>query len=222
MIRAFSFGDHKEKSKLIGQLLAYSVVPALPKSALVKKRFDALQAFMEDNKSYLAMSGMIPFAKKTQAMADKVQRFMRLQLHKTDGNAVSLTADAIKFWMQEAPQSAEAERLVQLMIDMVVAGRKEGLAGMLCAIKGLIEVGKINAKEEAELAESLPIIYANADYAKLDHQTLEAVNAPLVRAECVRLARVLLGRLEQGKETKLLKAMLEQAKSDSLPEVRMV
>lgn len=225
-VRAFSFGAHEQKSKLIGQLLAYSIVPALPQSALTEKHFQQLQAFMEENNSYWAISGMIPFAQKAPAMADKVQRFMRLQLHTTDGQAVSLAADAIRLWSQKAPQSGEIKELVQLVVNAIVAGKKEGLTGMLHAIKGLIEEGSINMKEDAAtfapLVDSLPLIYASGDYTKLNHHSLEAVNAPLVRAGCVELARALLAHHRQDVDAEPLEALLKQAKEDPLPEVRLV
>lgn len=75
------------------------------------------------------------------------------------------------------------------------------------------------SREDVEtLGESIPIIYANTDYARIDGAGADAVSVSLVRAACVRLAAQLVA-LPTAASVELLD-LLRAARTDPLPEVR--
>lgn len=63
------------------------------------------------------------------------------------------------------------------------------------------------------------MIFDNADYKSISHVSQEAVSISLVRVACVRLARDILVN-HQGEGSDELLRVLEEAKRDTLPEVR--
>ena len=91
-----------------------------------------------------------------------------------------------------------------------------GLASMLAAAVKLLPLDFFGAEDFKRLAVMVSEI-RGVSYQDIKPNTMEAVSASLVRAECVKLAVALKERMADDGS---LQAWIDEAKSDPLPEVR--
>ena len=92
-----------------------------------------------------------------------------------------------------------------------------GLAAMLGAALTLIRHNVLLAEDVQRLMQTMAWIRRELRYEDVDFDTMEAVSVSLVRAECVKLAVALKGRVA---DEEILRAWIDEAKGDPLPEVR--
>lgn len=78
--------------------------------------------------------------------------------------------------------------------------------------------GYLSDDDVESLIDSLPVIFDNTDYKSISPFSLDSVSVSLARAECARLARIILNN-SPIPCSELLR-VLEEAKQDALPEVR--
>ena len=129
-------------------------------------------------------------------------------------------AQAIVAWAKLVRKGALPElprSLVERLIATIEARRAIGLSAMLAAARSLLELGFLEGEDLKRLTETISEIRREVRYEDVALDTMEAVSASLVRAECVRLAVALKDRVVDDGS---LQAWIDEARTDPLPEVR--
>jgi hypothetical protein len=106
--------------------------------------------------------------------------------------------------------------LVERLMATIEVRRVFGLTAMLAAALKLLNLDFLGVEDINRLTETISEI-RGVRYEDVALNTMEAVSASLVRAECVKLAVALKDR---GADDEALLAWIDEAKSDPLPEVR--
>ena len=114
--------------------------------------------------------------------------------------------------LQELPRS-----LVDQLIATIETRQEAGLQAMLAAALSLLKENFLGAEDFDRLMYALSKICLEFRYEDIDLDSVRAVSISLVRAECVKLAVALK---EHITDDGTLRAWIDEAKSDSLPEVR--
>jgi hypothetical protein len=100
-------------------------------------------------------------------------------------------------------------------------GRTGGLVHLIYLARRLIDADRCGIPELDRIAEVLEELREATDYGPpdgdADIESDRAVSLPLVRAECIRLARALDGK---GVTTESIRMWYDLAAHDPLPEVR--
>jgi hypothetical protein len=215
----FGFANREEKrvGELIGRVLAYSIVPALPVESLTQANFDKLRSFYVQVDAPATIIALSYFAATDDRFVGDTERCIRLGLQSTNAKMVAFSAHALLRWGELATSSV-IDRLTSRLIYLLGSNQRSGLPAVLWTARQMYSKGYFSEDEVESLADSLPVIFDNADYARTSPFSEESVSVSLVREECVRLARDILncGSTQQGE----LVRVLDEAKQDALPEVR--
>lgn len=215
----FGFAEREERQKhnLVGRVLAYSIVPALPTESLNRENFDKLLSFHAQVEASATLIALSRFAATNDGFVDDVERGIRLGLQSEDTNKVACSAHALLTW-RELKTSPVVERLISRLVYLLSSNQRGGLSALLWTAGQMYGKGYLSEDGIESLVDSLPVIFDNADYKRISPYSRESVSASLVRAECVRLARNILkeSRIQYGE----LLRVSEEAKQDALPEVR--
>lgn len=216
----FELAEQRERrtGELIGNALAYAVVPAMNTAALNHQNFDKLLAFHEWNDSPGSIIALAHFAACDEIFGEKVERLVRLGMQGKNANKVASSAHALLKW-REAKIVPATDRLTSRLVYLLGASLSSGLHALLWTARQMYDKGYLSEIDAEALADSLPAVFDNANYLNVDPSSREAVSISLVRVECVKLAKsILRGRQEAKGE---LLRILEEARLDSLPEVRL-
>lgn len=213
----FTEREERQKCNLIGRVLAYSVVPALPTEALNQENFDKLLSFHAQVEAPATLIALSRFAAANDHFIEDVERGIRLGLQSEDTNKVACSAHALLKW-RELKTSPVVERLISRLVYLLSSNQRGGLSALLWSAGQMYGKGYLSEDGIESLVDSLPVIFDNADYKRISPSSWESVSASLVRAECVRLARNILkeSQIQYGE----LLRVSEEAKQDALPEVR--
>lgn len=209
--------QEEQISNLIGQALAYSIVPALPAEALSHGNFSLLLSFYAEVDAPAIIIAFSRFAAASDLFVEQVERSIRQGLHGQDSNKVSSSAFALLKW-REARASPATGRLISRMVYLLGSKLEGGLPALLWTAGQMYVKGYLSERDAESLVESVPVVFDGANYKNIAPSSRESVSISLVRAECVRLARNILSR-SQDKNNELLR-ILEEAEQDGLPEVR--
>lgn len=213
----FSGGEEKTKSIRIGQALAYSIVPALSPEALNQENFDKLLAFYDDTGSPATVIAISCFAATNDIFSEQVGAVVRNGLRGLDAEKVALSAHALLKW-REKKSSHSTDRLISGLIYLLTPNQERGLPAMLWTARKMYGKDYLSNTDVDELIKVVPEIFDGTVYLKISPDSRQAVSVSWSRAECVRLARDVLKKSKI--ENKELRRVLEEAKQDSLPEVR--
>ena len=102
------------------------------------------------------------------------------------------------------------------MIYLIESGRTVGLHSLLWYSGEMLKKNWLSPADVDALADCVPDLFDIADYSGIRPSSREAVTASLIRESCVKLAEDLMNVAPREK----LKAIIEAAKDDALPEVR--
>jgi hypothetical protein len=134
-----------------------------------------------------------------------------------DAHTTAFSAFALLKW-QEMKASPVTERLTSRLISLLGENLVRGLSMMLWAAGQMYAKGYLSDDDVELLVESVHVIFDSTNYKNIDPSSLEAVTISLVRAECVKLAKLILER--DHHDNSELERILKEAKEDALPEVR--
>jgi hypothetical protein len=202
-----------------GYLLTVAVVPAMRAEQRTVDRARALIAFTRRAQSWTSMQALPHFlASAAEVIADVIS-IVRAGLLGSDSQQVGSAAQTIVGWAElvrngTLPQLPRA--LVERLMATIEVRRVFGLTAMLAAALKLLNLDFLGVEDINRLTETISEI-RGVRYEDVALNTMEAVSASLVRAECVKLAVALKDR---GADDEALLAWIDEAKSDPLPEVR--
>lgn len=208
--------DHDYFGELIGSVLASSILPALPDSELNLENFNKLKSFFEEVRSPKAIVALSYFAAKNEAFSCEVDCYIRRGLRSTNPTQVGYSAQAVLKW-RDLAYCNKIDGLIRIAVSLVGANRTTGLTGILWVVNEMYLKEYLSVSDVEILIEMVPVIFDNANYHLIEQVSQEAVTVSLLRAACVRLANDILTKNHNSSE---LIRILEESKSDPLPEVR--
>lgn len=215
---AFSPFDQENKiGNLIGEALAYAIVPALPDEALNPENFSKLRAFHADVGAPEMIITFSRFAACSKAFAGQVEKDIQKGFQSNDPQKVAASAFALLKW-REIEASPSTDKLVSRLVYLIGANLGGGLQPLLWIARQMYAKDYLSEDDAGLLVDSLPMVFASAEYKNISPFSRESASISLVRAECVKLARDILDK-SQEKHSELLR-VLEEAARDPLPEVR--
>jgi hypothetical protein len=138
----------------------------------------------------------------------------------SESQHVGSAALAISGWAKLVRNGTVPElprSLVEQLMATVETCREIGLSAMLDAARALLRDNFLLDEDLKRLMETISMIRSEYRYENVDFDTMRAVSVSLVRAECVKLADALKGRVA---DDGTLQGWNDDAKSDPLPEVR--
>jgi hypothetical protein len=207
----------KETGELIGAALANSIVPSLPDEELNEVAFNKLNTFYNKAESPQATVAFTYFAIANERFVERVESLIRFGLRSTDSRKVAYSSHALLKW-REKKSSLSLNGLILMLIYQIGSGRAMGLAAILRTANEMYNKSFLSETEVERLVEILPVIFETSDYNNALRSNREAVSVSLIRAACVKFSRDILTMSKN--ENKDLRRILEDAKSDALPEVR--
>lgn len=204
--------------KLVAQALSYSIVPALSKTELDQANFKKLEDFF---KSTEACEILISFPYFANALSEKnviVERLIRNSLLNSDRLMVTQAAIAILKW-RELSECDAVKRLISLLISIINYNQAPSMFKLLWTAKKMLSENYLSDNDCLVLREGIPRIFDSMNYDKTIDKNKE-IDISFIRAECVKLAIYLLKMDDSNEGNTHLKRVIEEAKSDPLPEVR--
>jgi hypothetical protein len=210
--------EDKRKGELIAAVLARSIVPSLPTKLLNDENYMRLHTFYSEVGSPEAVMAFAYFSANNFSFSDRVEKTIRQGLQERSANKVAFSSYALLKW-RELDESPATRRLTSRLIYLIGSKRMIGLPALLWTANQMYMKNYLSEEDIDSLVELLPIIYDEADYKSISHISQEAVSISLVRAACVSIAKDILINY-QGDGSEELLRMMEEARQDTLPEVR--
>ncbi|WP_050627299.1 SIR2 family NAD-dependent protein deacylase [Bradyrhizobium viridifuturi] len=202
-----------------GYALTVAIVPAMRTDQRTIERAHALIVFIGRTQSWTSMQALLYFIASATDVTDEAISVIRARLLGSDPEQVGSAAQAIVVWarlvlsgtLPELPQT-----LIERLITTIEVRRPIGLLALLDAALKLLKLDFLGPEDLKRLTETIAEI-RGVRYEDIALNSMEAVSASLVRAECVKLAVALKART---KDDGSLQAWIDEARIDSLPEVR--
>ncbi|MCP3415681.1 SIR2 family protein [Bradyrhizobium brasilense] len=202
-----------------GNLLTVAVVPAMRADQRTVARAEALIAFIRRVQSWSSVQALPRFLPSAADLTTDVISIVRAGLLAPDPQQVGNAAEAIVGWAELVRSSALAQlpqALIERLMATIEVRRSIGLPAMLAAALKLLHLEFLGKEDIKRLTDTISEI-RGVRYEDIALNTMEAVTASLVRAECVKLAAALKEHIADDVS---LQAWLDEAKDDPLPEVR--
>jgi len=203
----------------IGQALSFSITPSLGANDLTAERFEQLLAFYKDANAVPAIIAFPYFAGLRGDILAIVETAIRKGIQGRSAHEVGWSVHALHKWKElsvagRAPSPPSS--LLSKLIYLIESGRTVGLPSLLWYAREMLRQQWLSSADVNALADCLPDLFGAADYSRIRPSSREAVTASSIRQNCVKLAVELLNvAASEG-----LKAMIEAARDDALPEVR--
>lgn len=214
----FTQNKERQLAKQVGEVLARSVVPALPSEELTEENFQRLFAFYSEAGVPETLIAFPYFAIANDAFIEPVERLIRQGLQSDDANKLAHASYALIFWRNQK-ESPAIDRLIVRLVYLIGASRILGLPALLWTVNQMYRKKYLSDESIESLIEILPVIFDNTNYRNISPTGRESVNVSFVRAGCVRLARDIINNGEPQDEEPL--RILEEAKQGALPEVKL-
>jgi len=187
----FTKQEDQRIAELIGEVLAQSIVPALPHAALTEENFQKIYSYYTEVNATEAIIALPYFAATHDSFDERVERIIKKGLQEQNANNVAHAAYALLKW-RDLKESTAANKLISRLVNLIGTNRMIGLSALLWTANQMLKKGYLSNGDVDSLEEILPIIFDNADYRNISPSSLESVSVSLVRAACVRLARDVL------------------------------
>ncbi|WP_166207392.1 SIR2 family NAD-dependent protein deacylase [Cognatiluteimonas telluris] len=214
--------EQRERSQLIEQVLAWSVVPALPISCFTEENFQKLQSFCNHANSGECVEAFVYFAVAHEHFSKRVEAIVRRGLLRHNANQVASSSHALLKWSELAASPTTA-RLISRMIYLLGSATAAGLPALLWTANEMLKKGFLSSDDVSSLIETVPIIFDSSDYGNVAPGSKKAISVSLLRSACAKLAGGLLRASSDSNDSRdrdALTRILEEARKDPLPEVR--
>ena len=204
-----------------GELLALVVVPSMRAEDRTERRAEVLVAFLGRTRSWRGLGALPYFVASALVDTNDILSVIRMGLAGSETQHVGSAALAIARWaelvhdevLQELPRP-----LVEQLIAMIETRQETGLQVLLSTALSLLKENMLITEDLKRLTKTLEKIRVEFSYEAVDFVGVRAASLSLIRAECVKLAAALKGRIA---DNGTLETWIEEAKSDPLPEVRL-
>lgn len=134
-----------------------------------------------------------------------------------NSSKVAYSAHALLKW-RELTNSSLISKLISKLIYLIESGRTVGLAELLWVANRMYNKNWLSEEQLIVLVDSIPTIFDGTDYNFIHHSSRDAVSVSFIRVACVKLAKKILSKTNNQYDE--LAMVLEEARRDSLPEVR--
>lgn len=216
-------GMKKQKNQAliqdIGVVLAYSIVPALNSGDITEQRYEQLHTLFSELDAFPVVIALSYFTGLNEDTAATVSKIIGKGIQARTPNEVRCSVHALYQWKELAMAgkvSPPPDHLISKMIYQIESGRIVGLHTLLWCAGEMVKKNWLLPADVDALADCLPDVFDSADYSVIRPNSREAVTASLIRETSVELAWDAMKVVPSEK----LRAMLEAAKNDALPEVR--
>ncbi|MHB8391490.1 MAG: hypothetical protein ACYDBH_18240 [Acidobacteriaceae bacterium] len=203
----------------IGKALSYSITPCLGPDSVTMQRFEEVLAFYMDVEALPVIIALPYFAALHGDVAAIVEKAIRKGVQGRTAHEVEWSANALYTWKElAAAQKAPPppDNLISKVIYLIESGRTVGLHSLLWYAGEMLKNNWLSPADVGVLADCVPDLFDAADYSDIRPSSREAVTISLIRETCVKLASDIM--MVEPRET--LRAIIEAAKNDALPEVR--
>lgn len=201
----------------IARALGEVIVPCMNSLDLTVERFEKILQFMSDTDTSSSLLAVVSFRSSDAKVVERVARLVREGLLDSRPDYVAFASHALCKW-RERENHDMVLTLVSRLVHMVDTGRSPNLSALLQVCEKLLRQGLLRTEDVELLVQSIPSIFDRLCYERIDPVGREAIDASIVRAACVRLAKTLCESPRWT--TRELELMLSNAKEDALPEVR--
>jgi len=221
---AITRSKREESDRMMTLVLGTVAAPALAHRDRTTERAKAALAFLKETALPEGLAALPVFYGLDADIDSQIVHVFRQALASGDRRITLAAVDALDRWLR----LSEIERISPLpdvlrdrALRALERGRIGGLANLVYLARRLIEAGRCGEPELAQIVEVLDELRAATDYGPADGdadvESDRIVSLPIVRAECVRLARAL-----EQKEiiAGSVRAWRDLAACDPLPEVR--
>ena len=220
----FSRPVQEAGDRMTASTLGVVAAPALMKGDRTIVRAEAALAFLDETDLPEALLALPVFYGLSADIDRRVESAFRRCLSVGDRRVTPAAVDALDHWLNLSSRE-RALPLPRAIYDRVLLalerGRIGGLAHLVYLARRMTDAGLWGVVELDRIAEVLDELQGATDYGPsagdADIESDRAVFLPLIRAECVRLARALEGK---GVTTEPVCAWRDLAVHDPLPEVR--
>lgn len=216
-ILGFYKQEQRQTAELIGEVLARSVIPAMPSATLTEENFQKLYAFHAEVEVPEVLGAFPYFAAENEFFIERVERLIRQGFQSENGKKLTCASYALLTW-RNLKKSPAIDRLILRLVYLIGSNRMIDLPALLWTANQMHNNGYLTDENIESLVEIIPIIFDSAGYSNISPSSRESVSVSFLRAACVSLAKDII-RKSQVKDRELIR-ILEEAKQDALPEVR--
>lgn len=211
------FNDNNEQrvSKEIGLTLNEAIIPHLEESKLDKASLNKLLRYYEETQTFEVLSSFVYFSKKFDESSNLLERSITEGLYTQNSRRIVASSSALFKWC-EFNFSVRLKLLITKLIYAINPSQTTGLASLINTANKLYYSNYLSGLNISTLKEIVPIIYDVTGYENIDQSSRLAISVTLVREACVKLARELL----MNDPNSELQRVIDEAKTDPLPEVR--
>lgn len=203
----------------IGEALSYSITPSLAPDDITMQRFEKVLAFYKDVGALSVIISLPYFTGLNSDSVAIVETAIRKGVQGRTAHEVGWSAHALYKWKELAAARKvppPPDNLLSKVIYLIESGRTIGLHSLLWYAGEMLKKNWLSPADVDALANCVPDLFDAADYSGTRPNSREAVTASLIRETCVKLAGDVMNVAPREK----LKAIIEAAKDDALPEVR--
>lgn len=220
----FARSTEEESNRTMASILGTVAAPALAREDRTIDRAEAALAFLEETNLPEALSALPIFYGLRADVDRRIENAFWRPLAIGDRRATPAAVNALDRWLQLS-ETDQAVALPDVLRDRALRalerGRIGGLAHLVYLARRLVEAGCCGGPELDQIVEVLDELRGATDYGTPDGDTDvesdRAISLPLIRAECVHLARALE---KKGVTTEPVRVWRDLAARDPLPEVR--
>lgn len=216
----FTKSFNESVSRIAGDALTFTIVPAMAREARTEARLQALLQFIRRTQSWRAVAALPEFLETMPQMGNDVTLAIHRGLAAAEHMRVSGAATALIRWSRliDAGRLTSMPRmLIEQLLSMIETRQEEALHILLNAAVALVKDRMLTGEDVSRLMRSLSDLRDDTQYAEVILSSRRAVSISLVRQQCVRLAKILKQKVA---DDGTLQGWLEDGQSDPLPEVR--
>lgn len=221
---AFVRSARETQARMMASILGVVAAPALAPHDRTVENAEAALTFLDDTKLPEALSALPVFYGLNADIDRRIENVFRRTLSLGDRHKTPAAVDALARWLH----LSETDRALPLpdvlrdrTLQALERGQVGGLTHLVYLARRLVEAGRCGDHELDLIVEVLDELRGATEYGspdgEADIESDRVVSLPLVRAECVRLARALEGK---GVASEPVRAWRDLAIHDPLPEVR--
>ncbi|WP_213779556.1 SIR2 family protein [Caballeronia sp. dw_276] len=202
-----------------GYIISELLLPAMSEKEKTSERGAALLEAVERNYGWAGIAGLCFFLKSIAGLDKTLARLIMKGFIAPNHKGVSSATSAVQMWAKHEEHVGVSipDNVYNRLVSAIEVAPEHGLNALLRCARVLVKTGRLSLSYAERLEHSLSDLLTQTDYQEVDPLSIRAISVSLVRAECVRLASVLLREVD-GDDT--LGIWLSQTKLDSLPEVR--
>lgn len=203
------------KIRWINYALVQSILPMFELEDFSQENFRKLQSFCEENDTVRILPALTFFTKNA-SFVDIIHSLIKNNFYQADNKRVGWAAEAIYTWRKIDEISPIVNQLVTRLIYSININQTN-LVSILSIVYRLLNFKYLSNNDKELLSETLPIFFDSTSYELINEKSIVGANISIIRKLCVMLGDNLL---KNGMESTELLRIIEEAKTDPLPEVR--